>query len=427
MVTEQMSITPSRWTAIRFALRRRNYRLFVAGQLVSLIGTWTQSVALAWLVYRLTGSALWLGIVTVCQQVPIVFLASLGGSLADRHRRRTILIGTQSAAMLLAFALAGLVLGGEVRLAHILVIAMLSGIVSAIDIPTRQSFVVEMVGRESLMAAVAINSSMAMCAGSLGPVMAGIGVKALGEGWCFFANGVSFLAVIAGLLAMRDLPEPSSGRAVEPLAHRLAAGFRFVREEPHVRALLVLLAVTAFAGLPYGTLMPVFASDVFHGDARILGALTTATGLGALVGAATLALRSSGNAHRWIGAACGTLGVALVGFSFSRSLWLSLAILVPMGAATMIQVSATNTLIQTFTPDALRGRVMAIWAMILMGFAPLGALVASSLATRVGTTIPLALGGAVCMLGAWRFARWSRASQLARPNAVPSEARAAPR
>ena len=400
---------PSRWTGIRLALTRRNYRLFVAGQLVSLLGTWTQAVAQAWLVYRLTDSALWLGIVVVCQQVPIVFLASVGGSLADRYRRRTILVATQTAAMVLAFALSGLALSGTIRLAHVIVLAMLSGVVNAVDIPTRQSFVIEMVGRDGLMTAVALNSSMAMCAASLGPVLGGFGVRAFGEGWCFFANGVSFAAVISGLLAMRDLPVRATARSTESLAARIAVGFRFVREHDRVRTLLVLLAITALAGLPYGTLFPVFASDVFDGDARALGGLTAAAGLGALLGAVALAMRRSGaGTYRWVGIACLMLGVTLVGFSLSHQLWLSLVLLVPLGAATMIQISAMNTLIQMATPDALRGRVMAIWAMILMGFAPLGALLASLVATVASPGTPLAIGGAVCVVAAVGFIRSSQ-------------------
>jgi MFS family permease len=403
---------PSRWTGIRLALSRRNYRLFLAGQLVSLLGTWTQSVAQAWLVFRLTDSALWLGFIVVCQQLPIVLLASLGGSLADRYQRRTILVITQSAAMLLAFALAGLALTGNVRLAHVIVLATLSGVVNAVDIPTRQSFVIDMVGRERLMTAVAINSSMSMCAATLGPLIAGSGVAALGEGWCFFANGVSFAAVIAGLLAMRDLPAPAAARSMESLVSRITDGFRFARDHAGVRALLVLLAITAFAGLPYATLFPVFASNVFHGDALALGGLSAATGFGALLGAAILAMRRSGTGtYRWVGVACGMLGVTLVGFSRSHNFWLSLVLLVPLGATTMIQVSATNTMIQMATPDALRGRVMAIWAMILMGFAPLGALTASLVATIATPGTPLTIGGAVCIVAAFGFIRWSRTTQ----------------
>lgn len=397
---------PGRWTAIRRVWSGRNYRLFVAGQLVSLLGTWTRSVAQSWLVYRLTESALWLGIIAACQQVPIVILASLGGSLADRHRRRTILVVTQLAAMALSFALSGLALSGHVRLPHMIALAVLGGVVSAVDIPTRQSFVAEMVGRDNLMTAVAINSSMSMCAASLGPVIAGFGVKAVGEGWCFFADGVSFLAVIAALLAMRDLPAPSAARSAESLASRLAVGFRFARGDAQVRALLLLLAITAFAGLPYATLFPALASEVFRGDARAFGGLAAASGLGALLGAAALALRRGGaGSPRGVGLACGALGVTLVAFALSHQLWLSLVLLVPLGAATLIQVSATNTLIQMATPDGLRGRVMAIWAMIFMGFAPLGGLVASSVASVAAPGIPLAVGGVVCVLAAAGFLR----------------------
>jgi MFS family permease len=409
-----MADVTGRWAGVRLALGRRNYRLFLAGQFVSLIGTWTQSTAQAWLVYRLTGSALWLGIATFCQQAPVLFLATFGGSLADRHRRRNILVVTQSVAMVLAFTLAGLALGGVVRLAHVLILATLLGTVSAVDIPTRQSFVIEMVGRESLMSAVAINSSMVTCASSLGPAIAGFGIEALGEGWCFFANGVSFAAVIAGLLAMRSLPEPTAGRPGESLFKRAGEGFRFVASDGRLRALFGLLALAALAGLPYGTLMPVFAAGVFHGDARALGLMMGAPGLGALLGALSLASRRDvRGTYRWVGVACGAMGMGLVAFSLSRTLWLSIATLVPLGAATMIQVSATNTLVQGIAPDELRGRVMAIWAMILMGFAPLGSVLAGSLATAFGPTTPLLLGGVLCVFAALQFMRWVQRAQPA--------------
>ena len=389
--------------AIRRLWRGRSYRLFAIGQLVSQLGTWTRSVAQGWLVYRLTGSTVWLGIIAACQQVPLVVLASLGGSLADRHRRRTILVATQAAAMLLSFALAGLALCGELRLPHMVVLAVLSGVVGALDMPARQSFVVELVGREQLRTAVAINSSISMVAASLGPALAGFGVQAVGEGWCFFADGVSFAAVIAGLLAMRDLPAPRAPGATEPLAARIAVGFRFARRHAAVRALLGLLAITALAGLPYGTLFPVFAAEVFHGDARALGGLSAACGLGALLGSAVTALRRG--SHRDVGRASAALGALLIAFALSHRLWLSLALLVPLGAATMIQVSETHTLIQLATPDALRGRVMAIWAMIFMGFAPLGVLAASYAASQVAPGVPLAIGGAICLGAAARFMR----------------------
>ena len=286
------------------ALRRRNYRLFVAGQLVSLAGTWTQSVAQTWLVYRLTGSALWLGVATFCQQAPVFFLATVGGLLADRHPRRTVLLVTQASAMVLAFALAALTLGGVVRVAHLLVLATALGAINAVDGPTRQSFVIEMVGRENLASAVALNSSMAVGATVVGPAIAGVAIRAIGEGWCFFANGVSFIAVIVGLAAMRDLPTPLARPSRESMRSRLLEGFRFVSTHERLRGLLVLLALTALMGIPYATLMPVFASKVLHGDARTLGWLMGASGAGALLAGLTLASRRSlEGAYRWVGPA----------------------------------------------------------------------------------------------------------------------------
>jgi MFS family permease len=393
----------SRWAGLRLALARRNYRLFVAGQLVSLIGTWTQSVAQSWLVYRLTGSAFWLGVATFCQQAPTFLFASLGGLIADRHRRRTVLVITQSSAMLLAFVLAALTLTDHVAVAHVLVLAVLLGVVTAFDSPTRQAFVNDMVGRENLASAVALNTTMVTGASFIGPAIAGVAIKVLGEGFCFLVNGVSFFAVIAGLLAMRDLPPPKHGPARESLLARLHEGFRFAATHEGVRALLVLLALTALAGLPFATLMPIFATDVLHGDARTLGLLMGAPGLGAVLAGLFLASRRGASSHRWVGGACATYGVLLAIFSQTRALWLSVAILVPLGVATMIQITTTNALIQTMTPDALRGRVMAIWLMILMGFAPIGSVIAGSIATVVGPSLVLAVGGAVCLVGAIGF------------------------
>jgi MFS family permease len=240
------------------AFRHRIYRLFFAGQLISLIGTWTQSVAQTWLVYRLTGSALALGTVTFCQQAPVVLFAPAGGSAADRWPRRNLLLLTQTAAMVLAFVLAALTLSGRVRVAHLMVMASLLGVVNAFDIPTRQSFIVEMVGRDNLMNAVALNSSMVNGARIIGPAIAGFAIHAVGEGWCFFVNGVSFGAVIGGLLAMRGLPPvaPHLDRDETPWA-RLTKGFLFVAEEPVLRAFLLLFAITALAGMPYATLLPI--------------------------------------------------------------------------------------------------------------------------------------------------------------------------
>jgi MFS family permease len=389
-------------SAVGRAFRYRNYRLFFAGQLVSLIGTWTQSVGQTWLVYRLTGSALLLGTVTFCQQAPVFLFATVGGSVADRLPRRSVLVATQSAAMTLALVLATLTLSGVVKVGHVLVLASLLGVVNAFDIPTRQSFVVEMVGRDDRMNAIALNSSMVNGARIIGPAIAGFAVQAFGEGWCFLMNGVSFTAVIAGLLAMRDLP-PSLGRGgpAESALKRIEEGFRFVAGARHVRELLILFGIAALAGMPYSTLMPLFASNVLHGDARTLGFLMGSAGVGALMGTLGLAARQRlRGTDRLVSAACGVFGTMLVLFALSKTLWLSMVLLVPMGCAMMIQMSATNTLVQTMTPDALRGRVMAIWAMIFMGFAPFGALLAGWLATVIGPSHTLALGGSVCVAAA---------------------------
>ncbi len=409
-----MTAETSRWGGVWRAFQQRNYRLFFAGQLVSLVGTWTQSVAQTWLVYRLTGSPLWLGTATFCQQAPVFVLATLGGSIADRHPRRSVLVVTQSSAMMLAFTLATLTLSGAVRVTHVLVLAALLGVVNAIDIPTRQSFVVEIVGRDNLMNAIALNSSMVNGARILGPAVAGFAIHAFGEGWCFFVNGASFIAVIAGLLAMRDLPPPPARPHGESALERILEGFRFAARDKRVRAILILFGVTAMAGVPYSTLMPIFASRVFHGDARTLGFLMGATGSGALLGTLTLASRQDirGTFH-WTGAACGVFGVALVLFALSRTLWLSMVILVPLGGAMMIQMSATNTLVQTMTPDALRGRVMAIWAMVFMGFAPFGSLLGGWLATALGPSTTLVIGGSVCASAACLFGWWLRSAHPA--------------
>jgi MFS family permease len=402
-----MADATRRWAGLRLALERRNYRLFVAGQLVSLIGTFTQSIAQSWLVYRLTGSAFWLGVATFCQQAPAFLFASLGGLVADRHRRRTILVFTQSSAMVFAFVLAILTLSGHVGVAHVLVLAALLGTVNAVDSPTRQAFVSEMVGRENLASAVALNTTMVTGASFIGPAIGGVAVKVLGEGWCFLVNGASFLAVIAGLLAMRDLPPPTRGPARESMWARLHEGFRFAATHEDVRALLMLLALTALAGLPFATLMPVFASTLLHGDSRTLGLLMGAPGLGAVLVGLVLASRRGTGSYRWIAGAIGMFGVLLVIFSQARTLGWAIAILIPMGMASMIQFTATNTLIQTMTPDALRGRVMAIWFMIFMGFAPVGSLIAGSVTTAFGPRLFMASGGLLCTLGAIGFARWS--------------------
>jgi MFS family permease len=385
------------------ALRHKNFRLFFGGQLVSLVGTWMQNVAQSWLVYRLTGSPLLLGLVGFANQAPIFFLATVGGAIADRRARRDLLVVTQTISMLLAFALATLTLSGVVRPWEVFALAASLGVVNAFDIPTRQAFVVEMVGKEDLPNAIALNSSMFNGARIVGPSVAGLLVAAIGEGWCFFANAVSFVAVIGALMAIRVPRREIPAATSRPFAHA-AEGFQFVWRTTPVRAILLLLGVTSVTGMPYAVLMPIFADRVLHAGPRGLGTLMGASGVGALAGALALASRESVRGlGRWVATSAATFGIALVIFSQSRRLELSELLLVPVGAGMMVQMAASNTLVQTMTPDHLRGRVMAVYAMTFMGMAPLGALLAGAAAARLGAPVTVALGGAIAMAAAAVF------------------------
>jgi len=386
------------------ALQYRNFQLFFSGQLISLIGTWMQTVAQSWLVYRLTGSSVLLGAIGFCSQVPVLLLAPVGGIVADRYNRRTVVIATQTAAMLLALALAlaTATLTGAVRIRCILVLAALLGSVNAFDIPARQSFIVEMVGQTDLMNAIALNSSMFNASRIIGPAVAGILVARIGEAWCFFANGVSYLAVIAGLLAMR-VARRQVQSAGSPLS-RLEEGFRYVAGNLPIRSLLGLLAVVSLTAMPYTVLMPIFADRILHGGPKALGALLGATGIGALMGALLLATRSNLQGFgRGLAMAAAMFGACLIAFSYSRLYWLSMGILVLAGFSMMVQVAATNTLIQSMVPDRLRGRVMSIYSMVFMGMAPFGSLLAGWEAARFGPPAAVAAGGAFCILGAVAF------------------------
>jgi len=386
------------------ALRHRNYRLFFSGQLVSLVGTWMQSVAQSWLVYRLTGSTVLLGLVAFCGQIPVFLLAPVGGLVADRVRRHRVMLATQVTMMMLAFVLATLTLTGTVRVGHVLVLACCLGVANAFDIPARQSFISQMVGREDLVNAIALNSSMVTGARILGPTLAGVTVAALGEGWCFFANGVSFLAVLAGLLAMRDLPPArTTPHQASPLAH-IAEGFRYVGRTSPMRALLLMLGVVSLMGVPYSTLMPAIADRVLGRGADGVGILLSGAGVGALLGALTLASRKGvAGLERWAAGCAVLFGVSLVAFSLSHAFWLSFALLVPTGYGFMVQMASTNTLLQSMSPEAMRGRVMSVYAMMFMGTAPMGALLAGTLAAHIGPTHTVGFGGACTLVAALAF------------------------
>jgi MFS family permease len=385
------------------ALKHRNYRIFMGGQLISLIGTWMQTVAESWLVYRLTGSALLLGVAGFANRIPIFLLSPIGGAIADRYSRHRIVIATQTASMGLAGALAFLTLTHLVRVWHLMVIAALLGIVNAFDIPGRQSFVAELVPRNDLQNAIALNSSMFNGARVVGPAIAGVLVAAVGEGWCFFANAVSYIAVIVGLLLMRLPPAPAAARPASAVAH-IMEGFRFVSRSRPIVALLLLLGLVSLMGTPYSVLMPIISDQKFHAGARGLGILMGAAGVGALLGALSLASRVSLRGYgRIIGFAAVGFGVSLIAFSAVRSFWLGVAFLLPVGFAMMTQMAASNTLIQSMIPNALRGRVMAVYSMMFMGMAPVGALLSGLLAGWLGATTTVAAGGGFCLVGGLIF------------------------
>ncbi len=407
-----------RWQAAGRALRHRNFQLFFAGQLISLIGTWMQTVAQSWLVYRLTKSGLLLGAVGFASQIPVFLVAPLGGITADRMNRQRVVIATQTASMILAFILAGLTLTHVVQVWHIFVLAALLGVVNAFDIPGRQSFLVDMVGKEDLMNAIALNSSMFNGARVIGPAVAGVLVARLGEGWCFFANGVSYIAVIAGLMMM-NVHSPARAIGASPFEH-IKEGFRFVNDTAPIRALLLLLGIVSATGMPYVVLMPIFADKVLHqggqelasligshdlGAVR-LGILMGAAGVGALLGALTLAVRSGVKGlSKWVTVCCAGFGASLVLFSFSKTFWLSVGLLLPVGYFIMLQMASSNTLIQVMVPDALRGRVMAVYSMMFMGLAPLGALMGGALSDRLGAPLTVAIGGLAAVAGAVWFGK----------------------
>ena len=385
------------------ALRHRNFRLFFAGQFVSLIGTWMQTVAQSWLIYRLTGSSLLLGAVAFSSQIPVFIFAPLGGVLADRVNRHQIIIATQTASMVLAFALAALTLTGKIKIWEIFVIAALLGIVNAFDIPARQSFLLQMVTRDDLMNAIALNSSMFNGARVLGPAVAGILVAKVGEGWCFFANAASYIAVIVGLMMMNV-------KRIEPALPRKSAfadileGFTFVWHKPPVFGLLMLLGVLSLVGTPYNVLMPIFADRILHSGAKGLGILMGAAGIGALFGALMLTLRKGVKGlGTWVAVTSGTFGASLILFSLSRWFWVSAALLLPVGFSIMVQMASSNTLIQAMVPDRLRGRVMAVYSMMFMGMAPIGAILAGALAHKFSAQLSVAVGGLLAIAAAITF------------------------
>jgi len=382
------------------SIRNRNYRLYFLGQTISLLGSWLQSVAQAWLVYRLTGSSVQLGLIVFVGQAPVMFLAPLGGLLADRYHRRTVVLCTQCILMVLALSLGALTLNGKPRIWEILLFGGLAGIVSAIDVPARQALVSEMVAPADLVNAVALNSSMFNNASTLSPLIAGFLVATVGEGWCFVINGATYLAVIAGLCLMRMEEHPSS-LGLKSAFLSIREGFHYVHDTAPVRRILVVLAVVSLLGAPFTVLMPVFANQILHAGPRGLGLLMSANGVGSFVGSLLLASRKGlyGLGH-WIMFGAAGFGFSLILFSSSRSLCFSLFLLAAAGFCMFYEITASNTLIQAMSPEAMRGRAIAILSMLILGIAPFGSLMAGLLAERFGASLTVMLGGLACLAGA---------------------------
>ena len=386
------------------ALRSRNFRLFFFGQGVSMIGTWMQQVAMGWLVYRLTHSMMTLGVVGFVTRCPSFFVTPFTGVLVDRVDRYRALLITQVLSLVQASILAGLVLSGHAQIWHLMVLGFGLGLINAFDVPIRQTFVIEMIDRrEDLSNAIALNSTLNTAARLVGPVVAGGVIYALGEGWCFSLNAISFIAVLASLLMMR-LPQTRRVSAHSKGRKGFKEGLKASFGSLPIRSLLLLLALSSLAGMPYQTLMPVFASDLLHGGPHTLGFLGGAVGLGSLCAALYLASRRTVLGLAWrVGAASVLFGAALAGFAVSRSLWFSLPLLTVAGFGMMIQLTGCNTLVQTLVDDEHRGRVMSFHTMAFLGTVPFGNLLGGWLADRLGPQNAVLLGGAVCCLSGIYF------------------------
>lgn len=390
------------------ALRSRNYRLFVAGQSVSLVGTWMQQVAMSWLVYRLTGSVFLLGIVGFTSQIPTFLFAPIAGVLADRCNRRRLLMATQALAMLQATLLAGAVFSGIIQVWHIVALSLLLGVVNAFDIPIRQSFVVEMVShRDDLGNAIALNSSMVNAARLIGPTIAGLLVASFGEGLCFIINSASYLAVLLALAAMRLPPTHPHPAQRRHIFHELREGFVYVFSFGPIRSILLLVALVSLTGMPYVVLVPVFAKEVLHGGAHTFGFLMTASGCGAFASTVYLASRKSIlGLGRLIVISAVLFATGIAGFALSTRLPLSLIALVVAGFGAMTLVASCNTILQTVLEEDKRGRVMSFFTMAFMGMAPFGSFGAGSMAGIIGLRDTLLLGSACCLVGAVIFTRY---------------------
>jgi MFS family permease len=399
------------------ALRNRNFKLFFAGQTISLVGTWMTRLATSWLVYRLTHSALLLGVVSFSGQIVAFLLGPFAGVWVERLNRRKLLVWTQALAAVQSLALAALTLAHVINLWEIIALMAFQGLINAFDMPGRQSFLVQMVeDRNDLSNAIAINSSMANGARLIGPAIAGLVIAVAGEGWCFLIDGVSYFAVIASLLMMRIKPLDLR-RNASSMLEQMSEGWEYVRTFRPIRTILLIFALLSLMGWPYSVLLPVFAGQVLHGGAHTLGWLTGASGVGALISALSLAVRKSVvGLTRMVQIAAAILGTSLILFGLSHVLWLSLVLMVFVGFGLMQGASVSNTVIQSLVPEDKRARVMGYYTMAFFGAAPFGSLLAGALAHRIGAPYTVMVTGAFCVAGAvWFSFELPKMKEVMRP------------
>ena len=387
------------------ALHHKNYRLFFGGQSISLIGTWMQQIAMSWLVYRLTGSALLLGVVSFSSQIPVFLLASIAGVYADRWNRHRMLVATQTLSMVQALTLAFLTLYGAIHVWQIIALSIFIGVINAFDMPTRQSFIVQIVDKaEDLGNAIALNSFMFNGARLVGPAIAGILIGLLGEGICFLINGLSFVGIIIALLAIK-VPKRKKAANTSRIWHDLKEGYSYAFGFAPMRYILLQLGLMSFMGMAYAVLMPIFAKDILHGGPHTLGFLMAASGIGALTGAVYLASRQTIlGLGRFIAYASAIFGMGIIAFSLSKILIVSLFMMFITGYGMIVQMASSNTILQSIVEEDKRGRLMSIYATAIIGMAPIGNLFAGALASRIGAPNTLIVSGIACIIGSLIFA-----------------------
>lgn len=391
----------SRFGQMFRAMKHKNFRLFVGGQSLSLIGTWIQMVAITWLVYKMTNSAFILGIVGFSGQLPLFLIAPFAGVIADRWNKKRILLITQSMALVQALILSILVFTKAILIWHLVVLSIFLGIINAFDMPIRQAFVVDMLDnkKQDLNNAIALNSSMVNGARLIGPSIAGILIATVGDGWCFALNCLSYLAVIVSLFRMKIINIPRA-KSESHVITQLKQGISYTFGFKPIKYLILLLALVGLVGTPMTLLAPVFAKDFLHGDSSTFGFLMSAYGTGALIGAVYLLNKKTVlGLGKLIAYAVMVFGTGMIAFSFSRVLWLSITIMMFSGMGMMLHVASTNTLLQTIAEENKRGRVMSFYAMAFRGMSPFGSLISGSLAGLIGAPLTLILGGFSCLIG----------------------------